>query len=152
MCLYPFGSHSELLLISMQMFFSYCSSDVGSRCVPQKMGVQGKPEQCINVWQSLAFVTNGWLREKGWLCVRQLRCLGELCGLMWPSASPKHHLYVSLLCPCVYVFTVCLYGSILWDMAVTVRIQLWFMPAFGWLPEMASPPSFPVAFQRSSWA
>lgn len=50
----------------------YC--DVGSRCVPQNTGVQGKP--------SLAFVTNGWL------CASQPVRLGELRS--FNVASPKH--------------------------------------------------------------
>lgn len=54
------------------------------------------------------------------------------------GTSPRHPFYASLL-QCLCVYARCL-SSIMWDIAVFVRIQLWFMPAFVSLSQMASLP------------
>lgn len=67
-------------------------------------------------------------------------------GSAWFKASHKHPVYASV--PCVFKRTVCLHGSILWDVCVSslIHVCLW-MTAWNGLPL-----SSPLAFHGDSWA
>lgn len=75
----------------------------------------------------------------------------ELCGLMWPSASPKHPFCVASGLLCLQVFCTSLWQHIVRHGGVCLYSFL--IHACLWMPACSGlPPSSPLALLRGSWA
>jgi len=126
------SSQIELWLINTQMFFSTVTL-MWVAGVSHWLWVLREIQGRVCYYPAfVTFVTNGCLRQKDGF---KLSCLGDI----WPS----YQLYGSFMSSSVGLQAI-FYGCVMWDVVLSVFIQLWFIaaslpPSLWHLTEAAGP-------------